>query len=87
MPLSTVQKAFREALKASSVTKAASVHSLRHAYATLLLEAGASMRQLQMWLGHNSSGVTERYAHLTPQITQSSTKIAFGVMDGLDKFA
>lgn len=62
---STLQRAFRLALDASRVKKDASIHTLRHSYATHLLEQGENLRQLQVNLGHRSPVVTAIYAHLT----------------------
>ena len=62
---STLQRAFRLALKASSVKKDAHVHTLRHSYATHLLEQGENLRQIQVNLGHKSPVVTAVYTHLT----------------------
>ena len=62
---STLQRAFRLALKASGVKKDAHIHTLRHSYATHLLEQGENLRQLQVNLGHSSPVITARYAHLT----------------------
>jgi site-specific recombinase XerD len=62
---STLQRAFRLALQASGVKKAAHIHTLRHSYATHLLEAGENLRQLQVNLGHHSPNVTVIYTHLT----------------------
>ena len=61
----TLQRAFRLALKASGVTKPAHVHTLRHSYATHLLEQGENLRQLQVNLGHHSPIATVVYTHLT----------------------
>ncbi len=61
----TLQRAFRLALKASGVRKAAHVHTLRHSYATHLLEQGENLRQIQVNLGHKSPVVTALYTHLT----------------------
>lgn len=65
MDESGVQKAFKAALQESGVSKAASVHSLRHAYATHLLEAGVNLRLIQAYLGHSSPQTTAIYTHLT----------------------
>jgi integrase/recombinase XerD len=61
----TLQRAFRLALQASGVNKDAHIHTLRHSYATHLLEQGENLRQLQVNLGHGSPVITARYAHLT----------------------
>jgi integrase len=61
----TLQRAFRLALQASGIKKAAHVHTLRHSYATHLLEQGENLRQIQVNLGHKSPVVTALYAHLT----------------------
>ena len=62
---STLQRAFRLALRASGVSKAAHIHTLRHSYATHLLEQGENLRQLQVNLGHKSPIATVVYTHLT----------------------
>jgi integrase/recombinase XerD len=65
MPRSSVQGAFREALTDSGIHKHASVHTLRHSWATHLLEAGLNLRLIQVYLGHNSPTTTSVYTHLT----------------------
>jgi site-specific recombinase XerD len=60
-----LQGAFRIALKASRITKHAHIHTLRHSYATHLLEQGENLRQLQVNLGHRSPTATVIYTHLT----------------------
>lgn len=60
-----VQAAFKLALEASGVKKAATVHTLRHSWATHLLEAGVNLRLIQSWLGHTSPRTTAHYTHLT----------------------
>lgn len=65
IPHSTLQRGFRLALEASGINKDAHVHTLRHSYATHLLEQGENLRQIQVNLGHQSPTVTAVYAHLT----------------------
>jgi len=62
---SSVQVAFRSALKSAGIHKNATVHSLRHSWATHLLEAGINLRLIQIWLGHSSPATTSVYTHLT----------------------
>lgn len=62
----SLQKAFHEALVASGVRKKASIHTLRHSYATHLLAMGVNIRQLQLYLGHEDIETTTLYTHLIP---------------------
>ena len=68
----SVQKAFSRALKQSGVKKRAHVHTLRHSYATHLLEAGVNLRLIQEYLGHSSPRTTEIYTHLTREIREAA---------------
>lgn len=73
---SALQRAFRAALKESGVRKKATVHTLRHSYATHLLEAGVNLRIIQSYLGHASPTATAIYTHLTSNThAQTSDKI------------
>jgi integrase/recombinase XerD len=65
MSESAVQNAFRLALAQSGVKKAATPHTLRHSYATHLLEEGVSIRLISQYLGHASLETTLIYTHLS----------------------
>ena len=73
---SALQRAFRSAVKESGVRKKATVHTLRHSYATHWLEAGVNLRIIQSYLGHASPTATAIYTHLTSSThAQTSDKI------------
>jgi site-specific recombinase XerD len=74
MDESSLQKAFHKALPAAGVTKEATIHSLRHSWATHLVESGVNIRVVQLWMGHASPTTTAIYTHLTKQVEECAAK-------------
>ena len=65
LSVSAVQNTFRLARAQSGINPASTPHTLRHSYATHLLEEGVSLRQISQYLGHASLETTVIYTHLT----------------------
>ena len=61
----SIQQLFYQAKKQAGITKPASVHTLRHSFATHLIEAGTSLHPVQLLLGHRSSTTTTVYLHVS----------------------
>lgn len=78
----SVQLVLRRAVRASGINPYATVHTLRHSYATHLLEHGVSLRHIQELLGHSSSKTTEIYTHLSTTERRS----VISPLDYLDDF-
>jgi integrase len=76
---SALQNAWRMALAASGVDRRAHIHTLRHSYATHLLEEGVSLRYVSAYLGHASLEQTLVYAHLTA-VSEAQTQEAVARM-------
>jgi site-specific recombinase XerD len=74
----SAQQVLQDAKKAAGITKGGSMHSLRHSYATHLLESGTDIRYIQSLLGHNTIKTTMRYTHV-------SNKVIGNIQSPLDK--
>jgi len=85
MAIESVQGAFRRAKFKAKITKRhVSVHTLRHSYATHLLEAGVNIRTIQRYLGHTQLETTMVYLHLTNKGQENAFGIINNVMKGFD---
>lgn len=82
MNRASVQGALLRAVRKAGVTKKFSVHTLRHAYATHLLEEGVNIRVIQRYLGHTNLETTMRYLHLTTRGQENAYQLINSLMNG-----
>jgi site-specific recombinase XerD len=84
MRRSSVQGAFRTAKPRAGITKTGvAIHTLRHAYAPHLLEAGVHPRLIQRSLGHTQLATTMLYLHLTHKGHEDASERLNALMHGL----
>ena len=81
---STVQGALRRVVQQLGLRKRISMHTLRHSYATHLLEAGVNLRLIQQYLGHRSIQTTMIYLHLTRKGQEDAYRVIDQVMQTAD---
>jgi integrase/recombinase XerD len=85
MAKSSVQGALRRAKWDAGVRKkGVAIHTLRHSYATHLLEAGVNLRVIQRYMGHAQLETTMLYLHLTQKGQEDACQLINHVMEGLD---
>lgn len=63
----SLQTVFRKAVKRAGINKSCTLHTLRHSFATHLLESGVNLRYIQDFLGHNSPKTTMIYTHVSSE--------------------
>ena len=85
MAIDSVQGAFRRAKFAAGIKKRrVSIHTLRHSYATHLLESGLNIRVIQEYLGHAQLETTMVYLHLTQKGHEDAISIINSIMKGFE---
>ena len=57
------------------------IHDLRHTYASTLINNGVSLYEVQTLLGHSSLQMTQRYAHLAPDLLHSRTELVSSIIN------
>jgi integrase/recombinase XerD len=82
---STVQQVMRKAVEKAGLTKKATVHTLRHSFATHLLESGTDLRFIQELMGHKDIKTTVIYTHLTKRSADRIQSPLDRMMDGIQK--
>jgi site-specific recombinase XerD len=79
-----VQKAIKIVAKECGISKNVHIHTLRHSIATHLLEAGVSLRSIQVFLGHASPVTTAKYTRMTEQAVQNNALMLNALVDQIN---
>jgi site-specific recombinase XerD len=79
-----VQKAIKVIARQCGIHKSISIHSLRHCYATHLIEAGLNLRAIQHEMGHENPTTTARYTQLTSTVYQNTVAVINQMVDQLN---
>ncbi len=80
MPTATAQKIYYKAKRTAGINKGRGIHTLRHCFATHLLEAGTDLRTIQLMMGHRSLKSTTIYTHVR-KIQIASVKSPLDLID------
>jgi len=80
------QRAYRGAHSRAGLTKSGGIHTLRHCFATHMLEAGVDLHSIQKFLGHHHLSTTTRYLHLvSPQFRAPANADRLDLLAALPK--
>ena len=80
---SCIRKEIKKAVQKSGLTKIITPHTLRHSFATHLLQSGANIRTVQAQLGHSDVRTTQIYTHRYP--SHLKTRVSVGIKSNLGK--
>jgi site-specific recombinase XerD len=72
---SQIQRLFYAAKRRAKVTKQGGIHSLRHAFATHLLDSGVDLHSISRLMGHDHLSTTARYLHLQQQVVKTDSPL------------
>lgn len=84
LAIEQAQRWYHRARAAAGISKAGGIHTLRHCYATHLLEAGVDLHSISQWLGHAHVSTTARYLHLArPDAPDGARRSPLALLAGL----
>jgi site-specific recombinase XerD len=84
MNRATPERVYYDAKERAGITKGGCIHTLRHCFASHLLEAGVDLRTIQLLMGHSSITTTTRYMRITSK-KLSATKSPLDLIEIPDK--